>query len=179
MRAIATALVLALSSTVIAAAADRPSLCQPGESAVFSCAVRGGKIASLCATSDLPENAGALTYRFGRPGKAELVHPEPGVRPQEAFSRGIIGARGGDFIRFRRGGFTYSVEYLEGPDVVNHYYAGVLVHRGEKQFGEIKCAGREPNALGADGFARIYRAGLPSEQYGLDANVRRSPCRAP
>jgi hypothetical protein len=169
---IATLAVLLLAPAT-AMADDRPSLCVSDEPPIFSCAVAGGRIVSLCATPDLSATAGALTYRFGRPGALELVHPRAGERPQAAFSRGIIGARGGDFVRFRRGDFSYSIDYMDGPNVLGNYYAGVIVHRGEQQIAEIRCARRTPDAVGPDGFLRLYRAKLPEEQYHLDVNVRR------
>ena len=42
--------------------------CAPEEATWFSCAMKGGKVASVCG----PEDAGQVTYRFGRPGNVEL-----------------------------------------------------------------------------------------------------------
>src|SRR5258705_13278099 len=53
------------------------SLCVKGEKVVFSCRVkRSNKIVSLCSSAKLTKNAGYLQYRFGVPGKTELVFPK-------------------------------------------------------------------------------------------------------
>jgi hypothetical protein len=69
--------------------------CTAGEVPVFSCATTSGKVVSLCASPDLSETAGSLRYRFGRPGRVELAHPQDKTPPQAAFRAGIIGASGG------------------------------------------------------------------------------------
>jgi hypothetical protein len=142
----------------------RPSLCTGEEVAIFSCAVGPeGKILSLCASPDLSETAGTLAYRFGRKERLELTHPQGEAASRTAFRRGMVGAAGGDFIRFSRGDTTYTLVYTDGPRLP--YFAGVEVHRGTKRIAALRCR-KDP--LGDDAFALLYRGGLPSEIYELD-----------
>lgn len=111
-RVAAAAACAAWTGAASAAPDTRPSLCAPGEVAIFSCALATGRIVSLCASPDLGETSGHLRYLYGRLGKVELVHPDPGTLPCAAFLGGIVGPGGGDFIRFRRGGATYTLESI-------------------------------------------------------------------
>ena len=136
-----------------------PSHCKPGESTVFSCSL-GRKIVTLCASYDLSENSGHLRFRFGRPRAAEFVYPEANVLAREAFVGGTIDARGGDFVRFSRGGFTYTVETAFDPR--RGEVAALKVHRGKKLVLDEAC---RSDALGDEGWSRVYRAKLPRELY--------------
>jgi len=118
------------------------------------------KIVSLCASSDLSENSGHLRYRFGRPGAAEFVYPAENVLAREAFVGGTIDARGGDFVRFSRGEFTYTVETAFDPR--RGEVAGLKVHRGRKLVLDTTC---RSDALGDEGWSRVYKAKLPRELY--------------
>jgi hypothetical protein len=170
----ALALLLALPGCAAAAGAatssatpwrdTRPSLCTPNEVAIFSCATKaGGKILSLCGSADLSEEAGTLAYRFGRKGAVELTHPDGASRPQDAFRWGVVGAAGGDFIRFQRGDVTYTILYTDGPRL--RYFAGLEVDRGAKRLATIACRGYP---LGPDAFLHLYRAKLPGDHYFRD-----------
>jgi len=147
-------------------AAARPSLCTAGEVPVFSCATTGRKVVSLCASPDLSETTGSLRYRFGRPSGVEMTYPDDQTPPKAAFRAGIIGAGGGDFVRFTRGDVTYTIEHADGPR--SGQYAGVTIHRGPKRVAELRCKGTPYDVLGPNGFALIYRAKLPSELHGLE-----------
>ena len=96
----------------------------------------------------------------------ELTYPHDQTPPKAAFRAGIIGAGGGDFVRFTRSDVTYTIEHADGPR--SGQYAGVTIHRGPKRVAELRCKGTPYDALGPDGFALIYRAKLPSELYGLE-----------
>jgi hypothetical protein len=63
---------LSLAAVGPASAAQAASLCGPDEPMGFSCKMaRSGKIVSLC------EGPRHLIYRFGSPGKLEIVLPAP------------------------------------------------------------------------------------------------------
>ncbi|MGX1790629.1 hypothetical protein ACWIGM_28045 [Bosea sp. NPDC055332] len=148
-----------------AVADTRPSLCQPGETAIFSCAI-GGKIASLCASGDIGPGQGRLTYRFGRKGALELTHPEAPVPPDQAFSTAVVGDAGfaGDIVRFSRGATRYTLYSIivKGQGERD----GILVARDGRQLADLKCKGF---ALGADAWRLLYRAKLPkAEPASLD-----------
>jgi hypothetical protein len=161
-------LVLNLSLLALAAAPalahdTRPNLCTGDEVVVFACSI-GPKLVSLCATPDLGETTGRLTYRFGRKGAVELVHPEAEGPAKTHFTYGAIGAGGGDFVRFTRGDTTYTVEHADGPRL--EHFAGVVVHRGTKRVAVLKC--REKWPLGDRGYIPIYPAKLPGGLYGIE-----------
>lgn len=148
-----------------ASADTRPSLCQPGETAIFSCAI-GGKIASLCASGDIGPGQGRLTYRFGRKGAVELTHPEAPVPPDQAFSTAVIGDAGfaGDIVRFSRGETRYTLYSIivKGQGERD----GIRVTHDGRQLADLKCKGF---ALGADAWRLVYGAKLPkTEPASLD-----------
>ncbi len=118
---------------------------------------------SLCATRNLSDAEGALTYRFGRPGRIELTYPETVGLAKNLFRGGLLRTEG-DFVQFSRGDVTYSVEYADGPRV--DHYAGVRVFRRGKQVANLQC--RLKGALGPEGFGPIHRANLPRGDYGFD-----------
>lgn len=163
LRCLAT---LATALACNAAWADtRPSLCQAGETAVFSCAI-GGKVASLCASPDIGPGQGTLTYRFGRKGAIELAHPDKPVPPGQAFSTAVIGDAGfaGDIVRFSRGETRYTLYSIivKGQGERD----GILVARGGRQLADLKC---RDFALGSDAWKLLYRAKLPkAEPASLD-----------
>lgn len=139
-----------------AAADGRPSLCRGGEVAVFSCAT-GGKIVSLCASADLAPDRGSLTYRFGRKGALELVHPDPPRPPGSAFSAAVVGDAGsaGDIVRFSRGDATYTLYSLTVKGQGDR--DGLVVTQGGRRT-DLRC---RDFALGDQAWAPVYRAKLP------------------
>jgi hypothetical protein len=144
----------------VAATPSGPSLCGAGEAAVFSCPVGQGKFASLCASTDLGEHSGTLVYRFGRPGALELVFPETPAHPRALFRRGSMGSAGGggDFVRFSRGPYTYTLYADVGPAGES---AGVAVSQDGQAAAHLPCRGP---ALDPDqNWARVYKARLPRD----------------
>lgn len=136
----------------------RPALCIADEVPVFSCKV-GGKIASLCASPDLNEAVGTMTYRFGRKGDLELVHPTTPTHPSGAFSAGIDSAERGDFVRFSRNEFTYTIYALVGLRD-RREEDGLLIVRGKKILRRLKC---DDFAMGDKAWHLMYRAKLPAD----------------
>lgn len=149
---------LLASSPVLAD--TRPSLCQAGEAAVFSCAV-GGKIASLCASAEIGPGQGSLTYRFGRKGAVELTHPDAPLPPDRAFSAAVVGDAGsaGDILRFSRGQTSYTLYSIIVKGQGER--EGVLVTRDGRRLADLACTGF---ALGREGWQRVYRAKLPKAE---------------
>ncbi|HEV7327630.1 MAG TPA: hypothetical protein VGN91_21400 [Bosea sp. (in: a-proteobacteria)] len=157
---------LAASLSCCTVLADtRPSLCQAGETAIFSCAI-GGKTASLCASPDIGSGQGSLSYRFGRKGAIELTHPETPAPPDQSFSTAVVGDAGfaGDIVRFSRGETRYTLYSIivKGRGERD----GILVSRGGRQIADLKC---RDFALGSDAWKLLYRAKLPkAEPASLD-----------
>jgi hypothetical protein len=148
-----------------ALADTRPSLCQPSETAIFSCAI-GGKTASLCASPDIGPGQGSLSYRFGRKGAIELTHPDKPAPPDQSFSTAVVGDAGfaGDIVRFSRGDTRYTLYSIivKGRGERD----GILVSRNGRQIADLKC---RDFALGTDAWKLLYRAKLPkAEPASLD-----------
>jgi hypothetical protein len=62
------------------------SLCEIAEHIIFNCSTkRAAKIVSLCASKDVGKEQGHLQYRFGLPGKVELVFPKGREKTQQLF----------------------------------------------------------------------------------------------
>lgn len=148
---------LALASQANAAD-DRPSLCMPAETAIFSCAL-GGKIVSLCATPDLDATQGTMTYRFGRRGAVELTHPDQPRHPATAFTAGGDPVLLGDYVRFSKGGFTYTIYALVGTQA-RRETDGLLITRGATILRDIRC---KDFAMGDGAWRLMYRAKLPAD----------------
>lgn len=141
----------------------RPHLCQQTEVAVFSCKV-GNKIMSLCASPDLTEGSGTMSYRYGRRGAIELEHPRTPAHPKKAFQAGIDASQRGDFVRFSRGGYTYTIYALVGRSSRNEE-DGLLITRGATAVRNLKCA---DFAMGDTAWQLLYRAKLrPAESQSI------------
>ncbi|WP_306225761.1 hypothetical protein [Bosea beijingensis] len=140
------------------AADRRPSLCKRDEVAIFSCSL-GRKVVSLCASPDLTETAGTMSYRFGRKGAIELEYPAAPVHPRTAFTAGIDSAERGDFVRFSKGEFTYTLYALVGLRE-RREEDGLSIARGAKVVRNLKCA---DFAMGETAWQLMYRAKLPAD----------------
>lgn len=148
-----------LASAQQAHAADRrPSLCNHAEVAIFSCNL-GSKIVSLCASPDLTETTGTMSYRFGRNGAVELEHPAKPIHPKTAFTAGVDSSERGDFVRFSRGEFTYTIYALVGLRERSEE-DGLLITRDTKVLRNLKCA---DFAMGDTAWQLMYRAKLPAD----------------
>ncbi len=137
----------------------RPSLCSAAETAIFSCAV-GGKVVSLCASPDLDDTKGIMTYRFGRRGAVELAHPETPGHPRTAFVAGIDSTERGDYVRFSRGGFTYTIYALVGTQGRSET-DGLLITRGKTVLRDLRC---KDFGMGDGAWRLMYRARLPADE---------------
>ena len=69
--------------------ADNPTqgtLCQQGETVLFSCRLKDGKkIVSLCGSTSLTAAEGYLQYRFGEAGQVELEFPRQRQETRKLF----------------------------------------------------------------------------------------------
>lgn len=160
-RPVASIALLAMTGFMLAAQPAgavnrRPSLCNPSHVAIFSCNV-GSKVISLCASPDLTEATGTMSYRFGRKGAIELEHPAAPAHPRTAFSAGMDSSERGDFVRFSTGDFTYTIYALAGSHD-RREVDGLLITQGKKVLRNLKCA---DFAMGDTAWQLMYRAKLP------------------
>lgn len=112
---------------------------------MLSCQVAGRKMVSLC--SNGPAAAPQLAYRFGAPGRVELVYPARGSAG--VFYRTSAPLIGGGIttVGFSRGGYDYSVYAKSSqpggaaggggdPD----FEDGLIVSRGGKRLRTLVCS---------------------------------------
>lgn len=125
--AVLSCFALAVSASAIAA----PSLCaETTEQVVFSCQLRSGKIASVCASKDFKSEPATLQYRFGLPGKAhELQFPAIAADGPKAMSFTSYGAAKWESrnIRFEVGAYSYLLNSYSG--VYEEPEATIVVRR--------------------------------------------------
>ena len=105
-----------LAATMAAGLAAAPAQaadathCAPGETDMFSCKLKKGKIVSLCASADLGKQVGYLQYRFGPASKIEFAYPkEPKGAPQLRLTRSADKSATYDDLTFVVGHFTYEL----------------------------------------------------------------------
>jgi hypothetical protein len=159
MRARWIGLALAAFATYAGPAAGA-TLCNSDERIVFSCSA-GSRIASICASSDLSKTQGSIQYRFGRPGRLELVYPEAATAPGEAFQAGMLmfSGGGGAWLRFRRGLVDYTIFSATGkwgPGGASRDVAGVAVRNQGKNLAGVACGKGLPEGdFGPDFFDQI------------------------
>ncbi|WNZ84223.1 hypothetical protein [Pseudomonas sp. P108] len=87
------------------------TLCSAEEDIYFSCPLTGGKTVSVCAQGNNKPTAGYVQYRYGVPGKIEMLYPQKNVPPKGKFF--VVDASEGSVnlnnIKFKKGPYTYLV----------------------------------------------------------------------
>ncbi len=157
------------------AGAQAVGQCAAGEEPVLSCPVEGGKVLSLCATgAGGPAASLRLQYRFGKPGRPELVYPD---RPASAKGRFFLSTTpfsggGEERIRFRSGAYDYLVFQRDiaggwNEDGTRDHYQdeGVAVEKDGKVVGLRLCVGPTENS----GFPKMYDRLEREERDQIDA----------
>ncbi len=140
------------------ALAAAPTLCAANEQVVFSCST-GAHTASICASRDLLKDA-AMQYRFGKSGSVELVYPEAGVKPADAFTLGTLAFSGGGgvWLRFNKGPFRYTIFTADGKWGRGGTIAeasGVTVEKDGKEFANFPCRGGAESEMSPDLFEKL------------------------
>jgi len=126
---------------MVAFASDLTPLCDADEAVAFACRMaRSGKTVSVC------ERPGHLVYRFGFPGRIELVLPEP-RSPEAPYL--LLEDGGSHTLRgvvFPRGTHAYAVTHFVGGRPATEELA-VSVQRHGSPVALLKCA-QTPRPLG-------------------------------
>jgi hypothetical protein len=153
MREIAVGCLAVCAVSFSAPALAAPTLCAANERVLFSCST-GAHTASICASKVLSKDA-AMQYRFGKPGSLELVYPEAGVKPADAFVLGTLAFSGGGgaWLRFNKGPFRYTVFTAIGkwgPGGAPADAGGVSVEKDGAEFGHFPCRGAAESEIGPD-----------------------------
>ena len=128
-------MVLSALLTLSALAAAQPAAADPAET-VFACSFGARQV-------EVVREGARLTYRFGRPGRPELVLTGDAASGTLFYHRTLY-ARGEDqTLRFTSGDHSYVIfngwsapnRYLEGA----RDYSGVLVLRGGRVIRRMNC----------------------------------------
>lgn len=130
------------------------SLCRKDEQIFFNCAVRSGKIISLCASKQLTAKNGYLQYRFGKFGAVELQFPEKleGSRSAFRFDHYFRAQVDRSDIVFKNGNYEYTLfDDWEGDVKPEIRQSGVSIQSlsNEKDTTQIDCRGARVTRLGA------------------------------
>jgi hypothetical protein len=144
------------------------TLCGTTERIIFSCQIKASpKIASVCASADLSEEAGYLQYRFGAPSRIEFVFPKRKRGSQDAFIwdhkySALYGAR--DWLEFTSSNYRYSVHIIENrdtPDGELKVMSGVSVSRlpGDTIVRTFVCDGTADSSFGT-----LYKSAVPQRE---------------
>jgi hypothetical protein len=138
--------------------------CAANERVIFSC-VTGNKIVSVCASRDLGQHAGSLSYRFGPAGRPEISYPPPGAsRDVVKAGRWVFAGGGGAWLAFDRPPFRYIVYSAVGRGW--HKKAGLAVEKNGRVLTNLRCGGTPvTNELGPDFFSS---SGITEDQTPFD-----------
>ncbi|MBK8287112.1 MAG: hypothetical protein IPK97_20860 [Ahniella sp.] len=155
-------LVSGVEAIADAAPAGKNSWCTDSETVIFACRT-GGKLVSVCASSDAAENAGSVQYRFGVPegeGKIELTLPKGVVVPAKAANGASVpfSGGGGAWLRFRNGDYAYTVYSgigRWGPNGETIEKQGVVVERKGEQVTNLPCTGPRTSELGPEWLEQV------------------------
>jgi hypothetical protein len=144
--------------------APSPSLwaaghCTKGEIAYFSCQIKGSdKSVSVCGSRIADDGDGIddgawIQYRFGKPGKPDMVYPDKKSSPARHFSGESILANDVRLyaLMFSRGGYKYEVVHTQ-----ENNFVGVT---GKGRTAKFECAGSPHMSVSAGtlGFTELVR----------------------
>lgn len=134
------------------AAPAAPSLCDAGTTA-FSCETTAGKVLSVCASPGPQPQARWVQYRFGRPGKVELVvPPAPDPVEQGRFNLVTVLLREPKERRWELGFLNEGVQYRlyeawreDAPDAAHRF--GIRVSRDGLVLADLSCGPRRTGSF--------------------------------
>ena len=127
--------------------------CAASETVVFSCRIaESTKVLSVCGSAHLAPGTGALSYRFGIPGKPESVFPGDAEGSPLRFRYAHYFRMRTDLteLSFANGGATYTVfDYYPGDEGRDEYERGLrVVTDAGKAETTLSCAGDVDSNLG-------------------------------
>ena len=146
------------------------SLCNLNKEIIsFTCELVNNKTVSVCASRNLAPGTGYIVYRYGLPGKIELVYPKKLVAPREFFFYSNIWAQlgGQTTLSFFNRPYRYTVFndwFVKGKNTV--YRAGISVRNEKEIVFQKMCQGNLYYTT-----SRFYSGNPPairSESWGTD-----------
>ena len=137
--------------------------CTANERIVFSCAT-DVKVVSVCASGDLTQSGGSLSYRFGPLGRPEISYPSSGA-PRDVVKAGrwVFAGGGGAWLAFHRSPYRYIVYSAIGRGW--HERAGLAVEKDGRLLTNLRCRGMPISELGPDFFSS---AGISDDEAPFD-----------
>jgi len=137
--------------------------CTANERIVFSCAT-DIKVVSVCASGDLTQSGGSLSYRFGPVGRPEISYPSSGT-PRDVVKAGrwVFAGGGGAWLAFHRSPYRYIVYSAIGRGW--HERAGLAVEKDGRLLTNLRCRGMPISELGPDFFSS---AGISDDEAPFD-----------
>lgn len=128
-----------------AAPAGVSHLCQPAETVVFACAVKGQRTVSVCASKPLSTTKGLLQYRFGNAKQADMVLPKNADSSpdwQQVASRSLMfSGGGGAYLRFNNQTYAYVVYTATGRGWGEK--TGLFVLKDGQTVSKLPCTGKQ------------------------------------
>jgi hypothetical protein len=113
--------------------------CQPAETEVFGCEVKGGKHLSVCQSKDSPV---VVQYRFGRLGAIELAYPKDtssSTRLFQLIEQSYVSSMATN-LSFTNDGHVFGVFEQMGSGAASNG-AGVTIEKGGKVLATVSCTG--------------------------------------
>lgn len=146
--------------------------CKAGDTVVFSCST-GSRMLSICASGDIDHGGALMQYRYGVPGKPELVYPDKPRAPRGLFKPGQLAFSGGGgaYLKFSTAGHLYTVFSAIGNwgKTGTGTAEGVAVESNGKPVANILCR-KDSNfvegELGPDFFAKA-KLGEPETDFDI------------
>jgi len=137
--------------------------CTANERIVFSCAT-DIKVVSVCASGDLTQSGGSLSYRFGPVGRPEISYPSSGT-PRDVVKAGrwVFAGGGGAWLAFHRSPYRYIVYSAIGRGW--HERAGLAVEKDGRLLTNLRCRAMPISELGPDFFSS---AGISDDEAPFD-----------
>ena len=129
--------------------------CATHEWIVFSCAI-DNKVVLVCASGDLAQSGGSLSYRFGPLGRPEISYPSSGQsRDVIKAGRWVFAGGGGAWLAFHRSLYRYIVYSAIGRGWGEK--AGLAVEKGGRLLTNLRCRGTPISELAAGRHPRMRR----------------------
>ena len=148
---------------LLGATVSAKTLCSPSEKVLFSCPIKNSaKIASVCASPHIDRDQGYLQYRFGAPGKLELVYPQTRAGSQKQFYWREFRPYQSSLrtLTFKSGSYSYTLSAYDVSETLNNI-------KGGAQFGELETENTRSNSK-----ATVLRcAAFPEGEFNLGGIV--------
>lgn len=152
-----------------------PSLCRAGEEALFQCRI-GTRQVALCAGTE----AGGryVQYRYGRPGRVELAHPDRGSAGLSWARTGYSG--GGELqVNVANGEHRYVLysrvvrTRFDGVNNAPRFSAGLAVIRGSRILSDRECSDTDQGWSEEAAVERLLPEGQFTPWWDLEEPPRR------